>query len=1039
MKKKFSLLAVVLFIVLSSCHKGNRIHRPIPNQFIDLKVDAAFKFDNFKDLKTSIKIPTSRSSGIHIIQIYDAHPNDGGKLILTGSVNQEGVFDLPVRIAARLKEVYVGNLSSTGTNEYVAVPVEGSTIHYHFSGVKSIATGNSCADDCTNTAQGSYNNLIIASGEVYCIDEGTTASFTHLKIESGGKLRVCGNALIHSYKQGGGNGTIIVSSTGVANLPKYSNHFTIENYGQLNFTGNGTIQLHGSIHNWAEISSSIVMVNKGSIINDGTFNISQRFTNDPNATFVNNCTFRVNKNGNNAFKQNSDFTNNGYVYVKGTANFSASGNKMTTLGLGSLIDTKHFKIEGNITGPSAQGAQITATNNGQTSASANITGTVDLCSAGGISPDHATYGPDVTFCSYTLTQPSCAANTAPEITSSLQIGGIENQAMTPYVMTATGTEPITYAMDSLPTGLSFDGTTHTLSGTPTTAGSYNVMMTASNFMGSDIKTLVVIVTQPPSPPVITSPLTDNTTVNQGYTYTFTASGNGPITYNVSNLPAGLVFSSTTHEITGTPTSSGTFNIVLAATNSAGTTNEMLVLTVGEPPAITSSLTASGTAGVQFNTYTATASGTPDITFSVNNLPDGLTFDPSNQTINGTPTYSGVTNVTLTAINSYGTDVETLIITISEGVQPPTITSAQSATATKDYPFSYTITADGSQPIVFNASNLPTALTFNGNVISGIPADTGIFNIPLTASNSAGSDNDTLMLTVGTGSGTDSDGDGIPDNLDAYPTDPTRAFNSYYPNEDDYSSLAFEDLWPAYGDYDFNDFVVNINYTLVTNAQNEVVDVIAKYQIMADGASLNNGFGIVFQVPSSAVASVSGYIHLGNAVILDPKGFEVGHVNQTVIIPFDAINPIMDGGMANTIPNGKYVQTTVNTVTTHFSTPQASIGTPPFNPFIFVDQERGHEVHLKDQPPTELVDPTYFGTESDASDSATGRYYQSSTGLPWGIEIPVSFDYPIEKADILTAHLKFAAWALSSGSDYPDWYLNNAGYRNSTLIYVIPSN
>ncbi len=1039
MIKKFSFLAIVVVFALFSCHKSNKIHQVIPNKFVDLKVDAAFKFDNFKDLKTSIKIPTSKSSGIHIIQIYDAHPKDGGKLILTGSVNQNGVFDLPVRIASRLKEVYVGNLSSTGTNEYLAVPVEGSAIHYNFTGIKSTTTVNNCGDDCTNTAQGSYNNLIIASGEVYCVDEGTTATFTHLKIESGGKLRVCGNTLIHSYKQGGGAGTIIVSSTGVANLPRFKIDFTIENYGQLNFTGNGTIQLHGSIHNWDEISSTIVMVNKGSIINDGTFNTSKRFTNDPDATFVNNCTFRVNSNGNNAFKQNSDFTNNGYVYVKGTANFAGSGSKITTLGLGSLIDTKHFKIEGNITGPSAQGAQITATNDGQTTASATITGTVDLCSAGGISPDHATYGNDVTFCGYTITQPSCAANTAPEITSSLQIGGVENQAMTSYVMTATGTTPITYAMDSLPAGLSFDAATHTLSGTPTTAGTYNVIMTATNFMGSDTKTLVIIVTQPASPPVITSDLTDNTTVNQTYTYTLTASGTWPITYNASNLPAGLSFNTTTHEITGTPTSPGTYNIVLAATHPGGTTNEMLVLTVGEPPAITSSLTASGTAGVQFNTYTATASGTPVITFSANNLPDGLTFDPSNQTINGTPTYSGITNVTLTAVNSYGTDVETLVITINEGAQPPTITSALTATATKDYPFSYTLTADGSQPIVFNASNLPTGLTFNGNVMNGIPTDTGIFNIPLSASNSAGTDNDTLVLTVGTGSGTDSDGDGIPDNLDEYPTDPTRAFTSYYPNEDDYSSLAFEDLWPAYGDYDFNDFVVNINYQIVTNAQNEVVDVIAKYQIMADGASLNNGFGIVFDAPSSSVASVTGYIQLGNAVILDPKGFEVGHVNQTVIIPFDAINPIMDGGMANTIPNGKYVQTTVNTVTTHFSTPQSSIGSPPFNPFIFVDQERGHEVHLKDQPPTELVDPSYFGTENDASDSTNGQYYQSSTGLPWGIEIPVSFDYPIEKADILTAHLKFAAWALSSGTDYPDWYLDNPGYRNSTLIYVIPSN
>jgi hypothetical protein len=70
------------------------------------------------------------------------------------------------------------------------------------------------------------------------------------------------------------------------------------------------------------------------------------------------------------------------------------------------------------------------------------------------------------------------------------------------------------------------------------------------------------------------------------------------------------------------------------------------------------------------------------------------------------------------------------------------------------------------------------------------------------------------LIIGTGGGNDTDGDGIPDNLDAYPLDPTRAFNSYYPNETDFGSFAFEDLWPGYGDYDFNDFVVNFNYKIV---------------------------------------------------------------------------------------------------------------------------------------------------------------------------------------------------------------------------------
>jgi len=50
---------------------------------------------------------------------------------------------------------------------------------------------------------------------------------------------------------------------------------------------------------------------------------------------------------------------------------------------------------------------------------------------------------------------------------------------------------------------------------------------------------------------------------------------------------------------------------------------------------------------------------------------------------------------------------------------------------------------------------------------------------------------------------------------------------------------------------------------------------------------------------------------------------------------------------------------------------------------------------------------------------------------------VNFNYPIETADILTAHLKFAAWAQSGGVDFEDWYMDEPGYRNEANIYVIP--
>lgn len=91
----------------------------------------------------------------------------------------------------------------------------------------------------------------------------------------------------------------------------------------------------------------------------------------------------------------------------------------------------------------------------------------------------------------------------------------------------------------------------------------------------------------------------------------------------------------------------------------------------------------------------------------------------------------------------------------------------------------------------------------------------------------------------------------------------------------------------------------------------------------------------------------------------------------------------------------------------------------------------------DHAPTELVDPSYFGQKEDDSDPAIGRYYVSVTNLPWVIEIPERFEWAKENADILTAYLKFQEWAESSGQLYPNWYEDEAGFRDDANIYEPP--
>jgi len=288
---------------------------------------------------------------------------------------------------------------------------------------------------------------------------------------------------------------------------------------------------------------------------------------------------------------------------------------------------------------------------------------------------------------------------------------------------------------------------------------------------------------------------------------------------------------------------------------------------------------------------------------------------------------------------------------------------------------------------------------------------------------------------------DSDGDGVPDATDAFPNDPTRAYITYYPSQTGYANIAFEDNWPTKGDYDLNDLVLNYRYTLVSNAQNQVVTIQADYSIAAAGASFKNGYGVQLPIPASAVKSVTGQLFKDNYIQLAANGVEAGQTNA-VIIPFDntdelITNPDLSYFVNTELSKDKVVGNTSTVLITLNSPIAISTFTPSaFNPFLISNGRRGYEIHLPGYAPTSKADPKLFGTGDDASVPSQGKYYLSGDNWPWAINYSDTFTYPIEGVNISLAYPHFTDWAAAAGSLFTDWYTNTAaGYRNNADLYL----
>jgi hypothetical protein len=447
---------------------------------------------------------------------------------------------------------------------------------------------------------------------------------------------------------------------------------------------------------------------------------------------------------------------------------SASTADFTLNKAGSVVITTTGSPTPTLTETGTLPAGLTFTNNGNGTATlagtptANGTTSLTITASNGVSPN-ATQTLSVVVGEVT------AFTSASTATFTVGTAGT-------FSVTTSGSPAPSFGFTNVPPGMTFKDNgngTATLSGTPTTAGTYAMALTAVNPYGTATQTLTVTVQQAPA---ITSASSATFTVGTAGSFSVTTTGTPAPTLTESGaLPSGVTFTSNgngTATLAGTP-AAGTnkaYPITITAANGVGSNaTQSFTLTVNAAstaPTITSAASTTFTVGTA-GSFSVTTTGSPAATVTESGtLPSGVTFTggaSGTATLAGTPAAGtqGSYPITITAANGVGSNAtQSFTLTVNPATAAPVITSAGSTTFSVGTAGTFSVTTTGSPTAALSATSspaLPSGVTFkdNGNgtaTLAGTPpaGSQGTYTLTIKATNSAGTATQSFVLTVNSG-------------------------------------------------------------------------------------------------------------------------------------------------------------------------------------------------------------------------------------------------------------------------------------------------
>lgn len=320
----------------------------------------------------------------------------------------------------------------------------------------------------------------------------------------------------------------------------------------------------------------------------------------------------------------------------------------------------------------------------------------------------------------TITTPSLAAGTS---------GSSYGQSLS----ATGGLTPYSWSVESgvLPPGLSLNGSTGTISGTPSASGSWTFsIQVRDSATSSDSRSYSLVVYDPL---VITTASLPEGIVGGTYNATVTgAGGHPPYSWSLSgSLPPGLSLDGL-GTISGLPSAAGTFSFTILAMDGNSWVSKPFSITIYQALSITTTSLPFGTNGTAYAQTLAATGGKTPYTWSLSSgaLPNGLSLNTATGLLSGTPSVAGTFTFTVRVSDANSNSGQKVLsITIYD---PLAITTSSLPYVRAGFYYSQVITASGGKtPYTWSviSGSLPSGFALNGSTgeISGGTWTAGTYN------------------------------------------------------------------------------------------------------------------------------------------------------------------------------------------------------------------------------------------------------------------------------------------------------------------------